>query len=128
MWPAQTASLYHAIVMPAPLRDLTDAQWAILDQLIPEPERRTDGRGRPWRPRCDVLNGILYVLRTAAPWADLPERYPPYQTCHRRELRSCKKGPGVGKTKRGKGTKIMAVADSAGLPIAVCAESATPPR
>ena len=32
----------------------------------------------------------------------------------------------MGKTKRGKGTKIMAVADSAGLPIAVCAESATP--
>jgi len=32
----------------------------------------------------------------------------------------------VGKTKRGKGTKIMAVADGAGLPIAVCAESATP--
>ena len=32
----------------------------------------------------------------------------------------------MGKTKRGKGTKIMAVADGAGLPIAVCAESATP--
>ena len=32
----------------------------------------------------------------------------------------------MGKTKRGKGTKIMAVADSAGLPVAVCAESATP--
>src|ERR1700745_4411760 len=33
---------------------------------------------------------------------------------------------GVGKTKRGKGTKIMAVADRRGLPIAVCTESATP--
>jgi hypothetical protein len=32
-------------------RDLTDAQWAILDPLIPEPYRRKDGRGRPWRPR-----------------------------------------------------------------------------
>jgi len=31
-----------------------------------------------------VLNGILWVLRTGAPWADLPGRYPPYQTCHRR--------------------------------------------
>jgi hypothetical protein len=31
-----------------------------------------------------VLNGILWVLRTGAPWADLPERYPSYQTCHRR--------------------------------------------
>jgi len=34
--------------------------------------------------------------------------------------------PKVGRTKRGKGTKIMAVADSHGLPIAVCVESATP--
>src|SRR5258708_15154553 len=37
-----------------------------------------------------------------------------------------KGGPGVGKTKRGKGTKILAAPDSAGLPVAVCAESATP--
>src|SRR6516164_588011 len=65
-------------------RDLTDAQWALLDPLIPEPKRRRDGRGRPWKDRREVLNGILYILRTGAPWADLPERYPPYQTCHRR--------------------------------------------
>jgi len=65
-------------------RDLTDAQWAMLDPLIPEPARRKDGRGRPWRPRREVLDGILYILRTGAAWADLPERYPPYQTCHRR--------------------------------------------
>src|SRR5713226_4733752 len=52
--------------------------------LIPEPPRRKDGRGRPWKARRSVLNGILWVLRTGAPWADLPERYPSYQTCHRR--------------------------------------------
>ena len=33
--------------MCSALRHFTDAQWAILDQHIPEPERRTDGRGRP---------------------------------------------------------------------------------
>ena len=65
-------------------RDLTDAQWALLDSLIPEPPRRKDGRGRPWRGRREVLDGILFILRTGAAWADLPERYPPYQTCHRR--------------------------------------------
>ena len=65
-------------------RDLTDLQWAILDDLIPEPPRRGDKRGRPWRSRRSVLNGILWVLRTGAPWADLPEHYPSYQTCHHR--------------------------------------------
>ena len=43
-------------------RDLTDAQWAVLDPLIPEPTRRKDGRGRPWKPRRAVLDGILWVL------------------------------------------------------------------
>ena len=55
-------------------RDLTDAQWRILDELIPEPIRRRDRRGRPWKDRRAVLNGILWVLRTGAPWADVPER------------------------------------------------------
>jgi hypothetical protein len=31
-----------------------------------------------------VLNGVLWILRTGAPWKDLPDRYPSYQTCHRR--------------------------------------------
>ena len=70
--------------MPLMSRDLTDTQWAILDPLIPEPPRRKDRRGRPWKSRRSVLSGILWVLRTGAPWSDLPERYPSYQTCHRR--------------------------------------------
>ena len=64
--------------------DLTDEQWAIVDPLIPVPRRRPDGRGRPWRARREVVNGILWILRTGAAWHDLPKRYPPYQTCHRR--------------------------------------------
>ncbi len=64
--------------------DLTDEQWEVLEPLIAPPPRRADGRGRPWRDPRDVLNGILWILRTGAPWHDLPERYPPYQTCHRR--------------------------------------------
>ena len=64
--------------------DLTAKQWAVLAPLLPKPRMRTDRRGRPWRDPRDVLNGILWILRTGAPWADLPERYPPYQTCHRR--------------------------------------------
>lgn len=71
--------------MPLPnIRDLTDEQWQILDDLISEPSHRQDGRGRPSKDRRAVLNGILWVLRTGALWADLPERYPSYQACHRR--------------------------------------------
>jgi transposase len=72
--------------------DLTDEQWEVLEPLIPNPPRRADGRGRPWRDSRDVLNGILWVLRTGAPWHDLPERYPPYQTCHRRFQRWVEEG------------------------------------
>jgi transposase len=64
--------------------DLTEEQWEVVEPLIPDPPRRADGEGRPWRDPRAVLNGILWVLRTGAPWHDLPERYPPYQTCHRR--------------------------------------------
>jgi len=63
---------------------LTDAQWEILRGCIPEPKRRADGKGRPWRDTREVLEGVLWILKTGAPWKDLPLRYPPYQTCHRR--------------------------------------------
>ena len=62
---------------------MTDAQWARLRPLL-EPKRRADGRGRPWRDTRQVLNGVLWVLGTGAQWRELPVRYPPYQTCHRR--------------------------------------------
>lgn len=64
--------------------DLTDTQWEILAPLLPRPRVRRDKRGRPWRDPRDVLNGILWILRTGAAWHDLPDRYPSYQTCHRR--------------------------------------------
>jgi transposase len=66
--------------------DLTDEQWEAIRSCIPERERQrtTERGGRPWRDPRDVLNGILWVLRTGAPWADLPRRYPPPQTCHDR--------------------------------------------
>ena len=64
--------------------DLTDEQWDVLKPLIPVPPRRLDGRGRPWRDARRVLNGVLWILRTGAQWKDLPTRYPPHQTGHRR--------------------------------------------
>ena len=65
--------------------ELTDEQWAILVPLIPATQPRSDGRGRP-QVHSDraVLNGILWVLRTGAAWADLPDRFPSGCTCFRR--------------------------------------------
>ena len=61
--------------------DLTDEQWEVLEPpLIAHPPRRADGRGRPWREPRDVLNAILWILRTGAqpgkifPSATLPTR------------------------------------------------------
>src|SRR5437879_9841040 len=66
--------------------DVTDEQWAAVRRFFPGRERtRTSARGgRPWRDPRDVLNAVLWILRTGAPWADLPRRYPPPSTCHRR--------------------------------------------
>jgi transposase len=109
-----------------------------------------------------VLNGVFWVLGTGAQWRELPEKYPPYQTCHRRfqqwvrdgkleealrllagictseasstwtkrswmpPSRAPKRGLRVGPTRRGKGTKIVAVAAGDGLPLAVSVASASP--
>jgi len=64
--------------------ELSDIQWSIIEPLLPKPKRRADGKGRPRRTNREVMNGILWILRSGARWYDLPERYPPYQTCHRR--------------------------------------------
>jgi len=74
--------------------DITDEQWELVRPSIPEPETLQPGPkgGRPYRDPRDVLNAVLWVLRTGAPWADLPGRYPPYQTCHRRFQQWVKSG------------------------------------
>ena len=59
---------------------LTDIQWAKLEPIYEKPYA---GTGRPRQDARQVLYGILWVLRTGAPWKDMPRRYPPYQTCHR---------------------------------------------
>jgi transposase len=64
--------------------DLTNERWDVLEPLIPLLFAGPTVVVGPGEQERDVLNGILWVLRTGAPWRDLPERYPPYQTCHRR--------------------------------------------
>ncbi len=64
--------------------ELIDKRWARLEPVILQSIPKKDSRGRKPRDPREVLNGILWVLRTGAPWKDLPDRYPPHQTCHRR--------------------------------------------
>ena len=64
--------------------DITNDQWTLVSPIIDSalPPKKVSGR-----PRVDnrsILNGILWICRTGTPWKDLPDKYPPYQTCHRR--------------------------------------------
>ena len=59
--------------------DLTDAQWARLERLIPG--AKPGGRPRSVDMR-EVLNGILYHVRGGASWRMLPHDLPPWGTVH----------------------------------------------
>jgi transposase len=60
--------------------ELTDQQWDVLASFFPAQRKR----GGQWRDHRTVVNGALWRLRTGVPWRDLPERYGPWQTVHRR--------------------------------------------
>ena len=68
--------------------ELADGAWAQIAPLMPENGRR----GGRWRNHREVVNGILWKLRTGAPWRDLPERYGPWQTCYDRFSRRRRDG------------------------------------
>ncbi len=59
--------------------DLTDKQWKILEPLIPPAE--PGGRDRTVNMR-EVVNGILYLIRTGCSWRMLPHEFPPWGTVH----------------------------------------------
>lgn len=58
--------------------ELTDEEFELLQPLLP-PEHSGEP-GCPYRSHRQVLNGILWILRTGAPWRDLPSRYGPWTT------------------------------------------------
>jgi transposase len=69
--------------------ELTDEQWAKLEPLLPPQKAHT---GRPAADHRRIVNGILWVIRTGAPWRDLPERYGPWPTIYSRFQRWRKAG------------------------------------
>ena len=56
---------------------LTDDQWERLRSLLPPQRQR---RGRPSNDHRPIVNGMLWLDRTGAPWRDLPREYGPWQT------------------------------------------------
>lgn len=57
--------------------DLMDAEWAVVKPLLPE----ASGAGRPRKwPLRELLDAVLYVLRTGCPWRLLPNDFPPWST------------------------------------------------
>ena len=54
-------------------RFINDEQWKLLKTLLPEPRKSPKG-GRPPADNREVLEGILWILRTGARWQDLPEQ------------------------------------------------------
>lgn len=57
--------------------DLTDAEWQVIAPLVPPP--KSGGRPATYARR-EVVNGILYLLRTGCAWRYLPHDLPPYRT------------------------------------------------
>src|SRR5512137_1470728 len=59
--------------------DLNDTEWLILEPLLPV----TSGRGRGRRVELrEIINAILYLLRTGCAWRMLPHDLPPWQTVY----------------------------------------------
>lgn len=57
--------------------DLSDKEWSIVEPYVPAPMK--GGRPPKWSRR-EILNAILYVLKTGCPWQLLPHDFPPYST------------------------------------------------
>jgi transposase len=68
--------------------EVSEREWALLAPLLPP--RQT--RGRHYRDHRTILNGILWVLGTGAPWRDLPRRYGPWETVYGRFRRWARDG------------------------------------
>ena len=69
--------------------DLSNEQWERLKTLLPPQKPRT---GKPNKDHRNIINGILWILRTGAPWRDMPERYGPWESIATRFYRWQKNG------------------------------------
>jgi len=62
--------------------NMTDYEWNAIRKFLPV--ERTGKPGRPWKPHRQLINGILFVLRTGIPWEDLPTEFGKFKTVYNR--------------------------------------------
>jgi hypothetical protein len=70
--------------------EINDHEWAAIRQMLPNKPR-----GVPRVNDRRVLNGIFWVLRSGAPWRDLPDIFGPYTTCYNRFVRGGERASGA---------------------------------
>ena len=70
---------------------MTDEEWNRIAPLLP-PEN-SGKQGRPQKCSRTILNGIVWIARSGAPWRDLPERYGSWQTVYSRSVNGLKTAP-----------------------------------
>jgi transposase len=64
--------------------DCTDAQWALIDPLLPDPASLTGDGGRPEEHcRRDIVDAIFYLVDNGNKWRALPADFPPWSTVHK---------------------------------------------
>jgi len=68
---------------------LTDAQWQRVEPLLPTASKKG---GRPSKPHRPKVEAMLWILRTGAPWRDLPSAYGPWESVYTRFSRWSKAG------------------------------------
>jgi transposase len=70
--------------------ELTDAEWVLLQPLLPQ----DPPRGHRWNDHRTVISGILFRERTGIQWRDLPLRFGNWQTIYQRTRRWALVGSG----------------------------------
>jgi len=78
MWTVENRARYDRSKLRYP-SDLTDAEWKLIEPLIPPGKR---GGGKRTVVMREVVNGLMYILSTGCQWAALPKDLPPKSTVY----------------------------------------------
>ena len=76
MWTTENRRRYDRDRLRYP-SDLTDAEWRLIEPLIPPAKR---GGGKRTVDMREVVNGVMYVLSTGCQWRAIPKDLPPRST------------------------------------------------